>query len=217
MASNNIQIHTVNRPEESANQAPYIHKIKRKASFQERLLRNSCIACAVLLGILALSNLETPWAQRASGTIERALTMKIDLDQSIGQMSFVQKIMPESALVFFNLSGETDLLRPVDGTLSHAYSEIQPYLIFECDDGTPVYLPSDGSVAAISRMSDGCWGVLIDNGSGIESVIAGMDVVSVSVGDTLKQRAEIGTSGTKVYFEQRSGGESIDPTQRLGL
>lgn len=217
MAANNIRIHTANRPENEPVQTQGIRKIKRKAGFQERLLRNSCIACAVLLGILALSNLETPWAQRASDNIEKALTMKINLDQSIGQMSFVQKIMPESALVFFNLSNETDLLKPVDGTLTHAYSDIQPYLMFECEDGMPIYLPSDGSISAISRMSDGYWGILIDNGGGIECVIAGMDEVSVSVGDMLKQGVQIGVSGTKVYFELRSGGESIDPTQRLGL
>lgn len=223
MESGNIQlqIHTANWPTEeridSDNRKQTVRKIKRKPDFRDRLLRNSCISCAVLLGILALSNVEKPWAQRASDSIEKALTMRIDLDQSIGQMSFVQKIMPESALVFFNLSGETDLLRPVEAKLSHAYSDVQPYLMFECDENSTVYLPCDGNIVAISQMSDGKWGVLVDNGSGTESVIAGMNELSVAVGDTPKRGAEIGHSGSKIYFELRSGGENIDPTQKMGL
>lgn len=215
MASGNmkIRIHASDIP---GGTTPKAYN-QKKSGFQERLLRNSCLACAVLLGILALSNIERPWAQKASGSIEKALTMKIDLDQSIGQMSFVQKIMPESALVFFNLSGETDMLRPVEGALSHAYSEIQPYLMFECRNGMPVYMPCDGTIAAVSQLSDGSWGILIDHGSGRESVIAGLTNINVSQGDKINLGEEIGTGSAKIYFELRESGAAVDPTQRIGL
>lgn len=212
-----LQIHTSNIPPESLSPGEKTQKRKKRSSFQERLMRNSCLACAVLLGVLALSNVDRPWAQKASGGIEKALTMKIDLDQSIGQMRFVQKIMPESALVFFNLSGETELKRPVEGKLTHAYSDIQPYLMFECAEGSPVYMPKDGMVSAVSQLSDGNWGVLIDHGNGMESVISGMkDMTSVS-GDQIKQGDVLGNSGGKIYYELREGGSASDPTARLGL
>lgn len=219
-----LQIHAHILPEtadsnsERAYHDVYIHrKRKKRTSFHDRLLRNSCIACAVLLGVLALSHVDQPWAQKASDRIEKALTMKIDLDQSIGQMSFVQKIMPESALVFFNLSGASDMHKPIEGTLSHAYSVDQPYLIFECKENQSVYMPSDGTVAAVSRLSDGAWGILLDHGNGVESVISGLERLDISAGDMLKQGDALGTCRNKIYFEMRSGGEAVDPTQHLGL
>ena len=220
MSSGNMKlmIHTSEAPAGASVQqkAKTIQK-KRRSSFQERLLRNSCIACAVLLGVLALNNIDRPWAQKTAGSVEKALTMKIDLDQSIGQMSFVQKIMPESALVFFNISGETDILKPAEGTLTHAYSDLQPYLMFECTDKTPVYMPMDGTVAAASSLSDGTWGILVDHGGGIESVVAGMREISIASGDKLGQGEQIGISGDKIYFELREAGNAVDPTQRMGL
>ncbi len=214
-----ILIHTSMVPKNNATAEDKIHKDKpgKKSSFHERLMRNSCLACAVLLGILALSNIERPWAQKASGSIEKALTMKIDLDQSIGQMRFVQKIMPESALVFFNLTGETDLKMPVDGNLSHAYSELQPYLMFECSEDLPVYIPKDGIVSAISQLSDGSWGAMIDHGNGVESVISGMKQIEKAAGDQCLQGDIIGVSSCKIYYELREGGNPADPTALLGL
>ena len=223
MAADNskLRIHTANIPQPSTSAGKshqfVLKKQKKRSSFQERLMRNSCLACAVLLGILALSNVDRPWAQKASGGIEKALTMKIDLDQSIGQMSFVQKIMPESALVFFNLSGEADLKKPVEGKLSHAYSDVQPYLMFECSENQAVCMPKDGIVSAASQLSDGSWGVMIDHGNGAESVVAGIKELHAAVGDELKQGETIGVSGSKLYFEQREGGNATDPTARLGL
>ena len=72
----------------------------KKLAPGDRLLRNSAVACAILLGILALGNMRQPWAEKAAGSIERALTMRIDLDDSIGELTFVRQIMPESALDF---------------------------------------------------------------------------------------------------------------------
>ena len=79
---------------------------REKQSFGDRLLRNSALACALLLAVLAMGNINQPWARQASETIERALTMHIDLDESIGKLTFVRDLMPESALVFLNLSGD---------------------------------------------------------------------------------------------------------------
>ena len=77
----------------------------RRLAFGDRLLRNSAIACALLLGMLALGNVRQPWAEKAAGRVRQALTMRIDLDDAIGDLTFVRRIMPESALVFLNVSG----------------------------------------------------------------------------------------------------------------
>ena len=218
MSSGNMKlmIHTTDAPAADVQSLKKTKK-KKRSSFQERLLRNSCIACAVLLGVLALNNIDRPWAQKTAGNVEKALTMKIDLDKSIGQMSFVQKIMPESALVFFNITGETDILKPADGSICHAFSDIQPYLMFETASGSAVYMPKDGTISAASSLSDGTWGILIDHGEGLESVVAGISEIRVSAGDKIRQGEQIGTSSDKIYFELREGGNAVDPSQRMGL
>ena len=201
-------------------QEPPRHKgirIKTRLSFQERLLRNSCLACAVLLGMLALGNLNHPLAQKASRTIQQALTMEIDLDHSLGQLQFVQKLMPESALVFFNLSGDSELLPPVQAETSHAYSPNQPWLMFASKAGDPVCACADGTVAAVSPLSDGTYGVLIDHGNGLESVTACLQTVQLRSGDKLIRGASIGTASGETYFELRQDGEAADPTEKLGL
>lgn len=192
-------------------------RIKTRLSFQERLLRNSFIACAVLLGVLALSNVQQPWAIKASHSIEQALTMKVDLDQSLGQLSFVRKLMPESALVFFNLSNDHELLAPVQGALSHPYQSAQTWLMFEADAGTSVCAAADGSVSAVSPLSDGTYGVLIDHGEGRESVTANLAEVALHPGDQVLRGSAIGTASGDVYFELRQGGEAVDPTELMGL
>ena len=141
-----LRIHTQIRPEERKGaSAPVCQRKRRRVreraplTHSDRLLRNSAIACALLLGILTLGNLRQPWAEKAARGIERALTMHINLDDSIGELTFVRQIMPESALVFLNVSGGAGMTRPCDGAVVHPWSAMQPWLVFE-DGVRPVLL-----------------------------------------------------------------------------
>ena len=212
----NLQIHTANIPDVE-NKAGRRPRFKAALSFQDRLLRNSFLACAVLLGILTLGNVQQPWAQKAAEGVRQALTMKVDLDESLGQLTFVQKMLPESAQVFFNLGGESEFAQPVDANLVHIYDAMQPWLMYNCQDGSSVVSCADGMISAISPLSDGSWGVLVDHGSGLESVFAGLKEVKAQVGDQLPQGAEIGLSSESLYFELRENGTAIDPGEKLGL
>ena len=212
----NVQIHTSNIPSTPERRARRL-RLKARLSFQDRLLRNSFLACAVLLGILALGNVNAPWATKASDGIRQALTMEIDLDESLGQLSFVQKLMPESALVFFNLSSGSEYAKPVQGELVHRYDAVQPWLMFACAAEESVCAPADGMVSAVSPLSDGSLGVLIDHGSGLESVLAGLTEASIQSGDQVLRGGAIGKSGETLYYELRENGEAIDPAERMGL
>lgn len=214
-----LQIHTACHPQNEFS-APTRRKhirIRRKLNFQERLLRNSFLACAVLLSILALGNVQQPWAKKAADGIEKALTMKVDLDDSLGQLSFVRRLMPESAQVFFNLSADSEYARPVDGELSHAYASSQPWLMFECAPDSPIYAIADGMISAISPLSDGSYGVLIDHGDSLESVSACMQKVDLQVGDEVARGDMIGSSTDNLYFELRRADAAIDPTEQMAL
>lgn len=190
---------------------------KPKLSAGDRMLRNTAVACALLLGVLALGNIRQPWAMRASETVQRALTMHIDLDSSIGRLSFVRDWMPESALVFFNLDGGAELAAPVSGGLKHAYSDDQPWLLFACPEDSPVCAAADGTVTAVSELSGGSTGVLIDHGEGMETVYAYLSSASVQPGDAVSRGQALGQSAAQLYFELRQSEAAVDPTERMGL
>ena len=212
-------IHTANMPERVQ---PNVEKVRRvrihaRSSFQERLLRNTFIACAILLGVLALNNVRQPWAERVSSQVQQALTMTIDLDQSIGQLSFVRSLMPESALVFFDLAKETEMCTPVTGTPTHVYSDAEPYLMFRAAESTPVRAAANGTISAISTLSDGTRGILVDHGDGLESVTCGLNDVEIKNGDAVQRGDALGTASTDVYFELRQQNTPVDPSARMGL
>ena len=188
-----------------------------KLSAGDRMLRNTAVACALLLGVLALGNIHQPWAMRASETVQRALTMHIDLDSSIGRLSFVRDWMPESALVFFNRDGGAELAAPVSGELKHAYSDDQPWLLFACPEDSPVCAAADGTVTAVSELSGGSTGVLIDHGEGMETVYAYLSSASVQPGDAVSRGQALGQSAAQLYFELRQSEAAVDPTERMGL
>lgn len=201
---------------EKAEVPRHRRRVRAKLTRTDRLLRNSAYACALLLGVLALGNVNQPWAKKASDTVERALTMHIDLDENIGALQFVRDIMPESALVFMNLSGQTALERPAEGPVSHAWSNLQPWMMFDCIAGTPVCAVGSGTVTAITPLSGDKYGVLVDHGEGVESLYAQLTEVDVAAGDAVSRGQAIG-KGDAVYFEYRMNGESVDPAGEMGL
>lgn len=192
-------------------------KTAEKLTFGDRLLRNSALACALLLAILTMGNINQPWARSASESVERALTMHIDLDESIGSLSFVRNIMPESALVFLNLSGESELAAPVSGELTHSFSDAQPWLVFECTSGSDVTAVADGTVTAVSELTGDTMGILIDHGGGLESVYAFLSDATVKAGDSVRRGQVIGVSELSLYFELRENEAAVDPSGRMGL
>lgn len=191
---------------------------KPRLTFGERLLRNSAIACALLLAMLAARNIDTPWTRAAVEGVERALTMKIDLDESLGRLSFVRDLMPESMLVFFDLSSESELALPVDGEMDKSFDEQQPWVEFACEPGATVVAAEAGTVVATTQLSGGGWGVMIEHDNGLESVCAYLLEPNVQAGERVERGQEIASSEAgRVYFEVRRDGNLIDPAELLGL
>ncbi len=182
-----------------------------KLSFGEKLLRNTAIACALLLSILAVRNIDQPWSNAAVDGVEAALTMRIDLDQSLGKLSFVRSIMPESSLVFMGISGSQPA-EPVTGDVQHAYTDAQPWTTFLCDSSAEVRAAMAGTVSAVAQLESGDWAVLIDHGNGVETMYAYLAVPEVSSGEAVTRGGRIGTlNGDRLYYEMRRDGASVDP------
>lgn len=191
-------------------------RVRGKLSAGDRLLRSSAIACALLLAVLALGNIDQPWAQKSSKAVQKALTMHIDLDDSIGRLNFVREWMPESALVFFNLSEKTEFALPSAGTLTHPYNDAQPWLLFESTGGD-VFAPQDGTITTVCTLGDGAIGLLIDHGSGLESVCAYLEETFVHSGDKVSRGERIGTAAGQLYYELRENQQPVNPGARMGI
>lgn len=190
---------------------------KARLTFGERLLRNSAIACALLLMLLAARNIDTPWTRAAVEGVERALTMKIDLDGSLGSLSFVRDLMPESVLVFFDLSSQSELAAPVEGDLQKRFSDEQPWVEFSCAPEADVVAAEAGTVVATTQLSGGGWGVMIEHDNALESVCAYLLEPSVVAGERVERGQVIAHSEAgRVYFEVRRDGAFVDPAPLLG-
>ena len=191
-------------------------RTRRRLTFGERLLRNSAVACSLLLALLAAKNIDAPWTRAAVEGVERALTMQIDLDGSLGQLSFVRDLMPESMLVFFDLSGEGELAAPVEGELDKAFEQERPWVEFACEPGAEVRACADGTVLAVTQLSGGGWGVLIEHGDQLETVSAYLLEPLVRAGEAVQRGQAIAHSEAgRVYLEARRAGELIDPAELM--
>lgn len=179
----------------------------------DRLLRNTAIACALLLGVMTLRNADLPWTQRAVEGIEKALTMRIDLDESLGKLHFVRELVPEAALVFWNSGTERALEAPVEGSIEHEYSEKQPWRVYACAQGDPVCAALDGVVSRVEQGAMADYIVLVEHDDGLESVYAYMSAVDVQQGEKIYAGQQLGTvgEGGRIYFALRREGEPADP------
>lgn len=119
--------------------APRVRQRVSKRTPGERLLRNTAIACALLLTVMALGNIDSPATNRVTNAIRGALSMDMSLDESLGKLSFVQNLVPESALVFLNIGGRRSSAGiPVQGETVHAFSEAQPWTEYKTTDAAQV-------------------------------------------------------------------------------
>lgn len=184
----------------------------------ERLLRNAAVACSLLLTLLALSNLNQPWTEKTVASIRSAISMRIDLDESLGKLHFVRDLVPDAALVFWNMGGG-DMVGPVSGQLSHPYDANQPWLLYQTGGAQPVRAALAGQVVAATQGADGAWTLMIDHENGEQTVYAYVAQPIVKVGQKVSAGDQIGVTSdagdARLYFELRKSGQPEDPTGRL--
>lgn len=181
----------------------------------ERILRHTSIACALLLTVLALRSIDSPFTNRITGALNQAISMDLSLDQSLGQLSFVENIMPESALVFFHMKGSRAINSPVDGQAAHAWSKEQPWIEYRTADNAKVYALKGGTICAATQSTSGDWTVLIDHGDGSQTVYAYLAECSVTTAAKVAENSVIGTTGSgenaRLYLEYRVDSQPRDP------
>ena len=199
----------------------HVQKPRKRAPLTagEKLLRNTAICCALLMGVMAMSRIDTPWTQQVAKTVSNAVTMRVDLDETLGRLNFVRNWMPDAALVFWNMGAEDALARPVTGALTHAWSEGQPWLEYQVNGEQPVYAADGGRVAAVSQNAQGEWTMMIDHDNGEQTIYAYMGKAIVVSGQSVERGTQIGVTqnqdAARLYFELRINGAASDPSDRM--
>lgn len=184
---------------------------RRRLSYGERLLRNSAIACALLFAILSLRNIDQPWAQTASSAVERALTVDFDVDETLGELQFVKRFLPESTLVFWNLSGEDRLKKPVEGALLHDYSAEQPWYTFVARAGEDVSACKAGTLTACDETPSGDWMLTVSHPDGTAALYAYVDRGTIEMGESVAAGEVIASAAMQgcVYLEYQRDGQPL--------
>lgn len=218
----NVQWESIPHPKQKARR----HRTRRRRRNEkqtltvgEKLLRNTAFSCALLLSVLALKNVEQPWGETATEGIRQVMNMRIDWDDTLGKLSFVRVLVPDTALVFLNLGSGVDMNRPVDGQIVHEFSEQQPWLEYSCSGRQEVCATLDGTVAAAGQGVGGEWIVMIESDGEVETVYGYLAESCVQTGQKVEAGQQIGAtseeSAGRFYFELREQGNSVDPSGRM--
>ncbi len=185
----------------------------------ERMMRNTAVACALLLTVMAIRNVDQPWSEKAEEGIRQVMTMRVDWDETLGKLSFVRALVPDTALVFLNMGGGQDLSTPVSGTVTHEFTGQQPWLEYRCPAGQTVCAALSGTVTAAGRGAGNDWTVLIESEEGDETVYGYLQEVYVQAGQQVEAGEVLGITENKadsrLYFEFREDGQAADPSGRM--
>ncbi len=182
----------------------------QKKSFVESLTRNVAVAAALLLFVVAVRNAAAPQTQDVFTAIQDSVNM--NLDETLGKLSFVSNLLPESALVFWNNEDAVQVTAPVHGDIVHTFTEEEPYvgLLGVSND---VRAAADGEVMNIAHGDGEERVVRVRHEDGLETIYGNLSQCYVAEGDQVYEGDIIGETADKqpVYFEVRKSGRSVDP------
>lgn len=115
-------------------------------------------------------------------------------------------------------SGSGRFAMPVNGSIIRPYKKgSNEGIDISAAAGSSVKAASSGTVAAVTRDTDGVPIVVVRHDGGLMTVYAGLGDLSVGKGDSVKAGQTIGTARSSgvVHFEVRKGFDSVDPEDYL--
>lgn len=189
-----------------------------RPDYMKRMSRSTLVVCAVIMGVAAVRVLPFDWAQQAVAAMSGAVNMSVDLDKTLGELKFVREVIPDSAMVFWS-GGAGEYSAPFSGSVTHAFSEDQPWLEYS-GQNQEVRSVRSGRVVQLEQGDAGDWAVRIEHEGGMETVYAFLSETSVQEGDSVAAAQQIGrasgANGARIYFEMRVDGTPVDPSPYLG-
>ncbi|MBR4537443.1 MAG: M23 family metallopeptidase [Clostridia bacterium] len=176
----------------------------------ERLARNLALAGMLAITIAAMRNAELP----TGTTVLTAVQQMIDgeWDDHLGKISFVGRFLPETVAVFFESAPDTELTAPCFGSLTHAWTEQEPYLAYEGEDKR-VFAVAAGQVMSVSHGPEEEYILRVRHEDGLETMYYNLASAAALEGDMVTSATCLGEAlpGGAV-IEVRRAGRAIDPT-----
>ena len=179
--------------------------------FGERFARNLALAGMLLLTVTAARNAKLPEGRTVLSAVQDMV--EGNWDETLGKISFVSNMIPESVSVFFQSDlSDAFLSAPCFGTLTHGYSAAEPYLGYQCADGR-VYSAAAGQVMSIAHGENEERILRIRHDNGLETLYYNLAETFVQEGDDVAADTCIAQAmaDQTVIMEVKRDGLAIDP------
>ena len=176
----------------------------------ERLARNTALAAMLLITVTAMRNAELPSGE----TVLTAVRQMADgeWDGHLGKISFVSRFLPETVAVFFESAPNAELTAPCFGSITHPWTEWEPYLTYRGEDRR-VFALAAGQVMSVSPGPDDKTILRVRHDDGLETIYYDLTSAAAAEGDLVLPGTCLGeTAPGGVSIEVRRAGRAIDPT-----
>lgn len=186
-------------------------KPPEKLRWGERLARNMALAGILMLTAVAMRNAALPTGQTVIAAVQEMI--QADWDQSLGRISFVSSLLPETVAVFFEPEPQVSFSAPCFGEIVHAWRAEEPYLGYSAHGG-PVYAIGKGQVMSVAHGLAEEMILRLRHEDGLESMYYNLASVQVREGDAVDTETCLGRAlpDSEALVEVRRAGRAIDPT-----
>jgi len=196
------------------------------------LLRNMVICAAIVLIVVILKSIDTPFTQNILGYVRDAVTTDFDIDETLGKLKFVDNWIPEGVKAVFSEQTASDELPlnikfsvPAEGKVIAFFGEelsgkgngSKNGIDIQGNQNDRIYAVYDGYVTAIGEDEIRGKYIEITQEGNIVTLYTGCSEFIVDVGHQVKKGEQIGKMGRAedgtpmLHFETWVNGKPVDP------
>lgn len=175
----------------------------------DQLARNLAVVGVLFALVVAVRSAGTEQAQSVFGALKETAGMQ--WDDSVGKLSFVNALLPESIQAVWNAETNIEVFSPVNGEIVHAWSRKEPYVLMNSSLRN-VRAAEDGEVMSIAHGPDEERIVRIRH-ENCETLYGNLASTTLQEGDLVYAGDIFGQlmDGRALSFELRVDGKSVDP------
>lgn len=179
----------------------------------DQLARNLAVVGVLLVMVVAVRNAVGPDAQSVFGALQSSAGM--EWDESVGKLSFVNALFPESIQAVWQDEADVAVFSPANGDIVHAWTRKEPYIMIQ-SKLRDVRAAEDGEVMSIAHGPDEERIVRIRHDN-CETLYGNLQSVSLQEGDRVYAGDVFAQlmDGRDLSFELRVDGRSVDPRGHL--
>lgn len=180
----------------------------------DQLVRNLVVVGCLFMLVVAVKNTTTPEAQSVFGAIRSSAG--IEWDESVGKLSFVNNLLPQSIQEVWSEKSAVSVFAPIGGNVVHAWSPQEPYVMIQ-SSVSDVRAADDGEVMSVAHGLEEERIIRIRHDDGVETIYGNLATCLVETGDRVYAGDVFAglMEGCPLAFELRVDGRSIDPQGHL--